>query len=826
VRSRIGIESAFSKSYHNYELPMVILFLIVLCVPVFGAVRPEEALAILEKRCIQCHGEKVGLSGLRLTSRENLLKGGAHGPSIKPGSASQSRLWQAVSGAIKPSMPPTGKLPDDEVAVLREWIDQGAPWVVGITPTAQSDWWAFQTAVKPAVPKIPGAEYPAEYPIDAFILARLQSANVNPSPEASRLALLRRASYDLHGLPPTPELVKAFLSDNSANAWEKLIDQLLDSPRYGERWGRHWLDLVRYGDTSGFEQDPYILEAWRYRDYVIQSFNEDKPYDRFVKEQLAGDELWPDDPVARTGTGFYRVGPNRDMLFKVEDLNRVEKLTDYVETTSSVFLGLTVGCARCHDHKFDPISQRDFYRMQAIFAPAVNDRVFLDYNPARFFDIAENYRTFKLRQIGDTIERIFKPHRERIRFAKLAFYPEEVRVAFKTPEDKRSAEQQALVTTYQDKARVTDDEIRAELSQGDNERLQAVEKQLITMFVGYAPPPMAPGITDLGREGPKTFIAVRGNWEVPGDEVQPGFPACLGGGDIPEPAVHARTTFRRKALAEWIARPENPLTARVMANRIWQFHFGNGLVGTPSDFGTRAGRPSHPELLDWLAHEFIERKWSIKAMHRLIMTSATYRRSANPSKRVRERDPNNQLFSHFNRRRLSAEELRDAVLQVSGTLNLKMGGVPVVPPLNSEELYGIIGRPADAWYVTANPEEHTRRSVYLISRRTFQQPMFAAFDAPEGIISCARRESSTSATQSLTLLNGRFMIEQSRALPEKIRDVDEIWWRVLGRAPTHEENEEAVRFLERQGALLGSERQALVEVARALMNVNEFLYID
>src|SRR5439155_849006 len=436
--------------------------------------------------------------------------------------------------------------------------------------------------------------------------------------------LIRRASFDLLGLPPTSEQVRQFVDDNSPGAWERLIDSLLASPRYGEKWGRHWLDLVRYGDTAGFEQDPYTLEAWRYRDYVIKSFNDDKPYDRFAKEQIAADELYPDEPEARVGTGYYRVGTNRDMLFKVEDVNVVEKLTDYVDTTSQVFLGLTVGCARCHDHKFDPIPQRDFYRMQAIFAPAVNDRVFLEYNPARFYDLAANGREYELRLIGEQINHIERPYRARLRGAKIAKLAPDVQAVLKLKPEERTPQQQAVATEMEEAVRVSDDEIRAALTQADAERLHGIEKRLVSLFAGYGPPPMAPGVIDVGREAPRTYIALRGNPDARGDEVKPGFLTILGGGEIPEPPIEAKSTGRRKALAEWMASADNPMFARVMVNRIWQFHFGSGLLATPSDFGTRAGKPSHPELLDWLASEFVERKWSMKAMHKLIMMSDTY----------------------------------------------------------------------------------------------------------------------------------------------------------------------------------------------------------
>jgi hypothetical protein len=489
-------------------------------------------------------------------------------------------------------------------------------------------------------------------------------------------------------------------------------------------------------------------------------------------------------------------------------------------------MGLTVGCARCHDHKFDPIPQRDYYRMQAIFAPAVNDRVFLDYNPARNYDIQANSRDFRLRQIAQHVRNIEAPYRKKLLEAKAAKLPDPVRIAALTDPEKRSPEQQTLVIQHKDALNISDDQVLAALSLADSERIQAIEKRLLGFFRNYDAPPMAPGIIDAGREAPRTYIALRGNYLTPGDEVQPGFLTALGGGEVPAPPLHAKSTFRRKALAEWMASADNPLFARVMVNRIWQYHFGTGLVKTSSDFGIRAGQPSHPELLDWLASEFVARKWSIKAMHKLIMTSDTYRRSANATPSALERDPANLLLSHMNRRRLESEEIRDAVLQVTGELNLKMGGAPIVPPLEAEELFGIIGNPQVAWSVTPDTEEHNRRTIYMLVRRTFQQPMFEAFDSPDGVLSCSRRNESTTAPQSLALLNSRFMVEEGRKVGARINTAAEAWTRILGRSPTGKEASAAQVFLTKQNELLGSRQAAMGELVRSLLNLNEFLYVD
>ena len=776
------------------------------------------AVAILQQKCSGCHGDASGMSGFKVTSRENLLRGGARGPAVVAGKSADSLLFKAVAGTGEVlRMPPTGGgLPANEVSILRDWIDSGANWSNSVTG-GMKQWWAFGKVTRAAG---------SANSINGFIDQKLKISGVAASPIADRLTLLKRASYDLTGLPPSQAQIDEFLGDQSPKAWESAIDQLLASPRYGEKWGRHWLDLARYGDTAGFEQDPYLLIAWRYRDYVIKSFNDDKPYDRFAKEQIAGDELFPDDAEARSGTGFYRVGPNRDLLFKVEDVNLVEKRTDMVDTTASVFLGLTVGCARCHDHKFDPIPQQDYYRLQAIFQPAVADRVFQEYNKGRQYDLSENSRSFRLYQMGEQSARINAKYADPLKAKKLAALPAEVVTALQTAEEKRTLDQARLALDNAPKIRVSQDEIDGLMSEEDKATIASISKRLLKIFTGYAPPPMSPAIIDIGRDAPKTFIAIRGNPETPGAEVQPGFPTALGGGDVPEPPLHAQTTYRRKALAEWIANEENPLFARVMVNRIWQFHFGSGLMRTSSDFGARGGFPSHPELLDWLAAEFAERKWSVKSMHKLIMMSAAYQRSANPTDTARAKDPGNGLLSHFNRRRLEAEEIRDASLQVTGELNLKMGGVPAVPPLTKEEMFGMIGDPANQWSVSPDPAEHVRRTIYTLQRRTFQHPMAQAFDGPDGVMSCPQRNESTTAPQSLALLNGGFTTDRAKALARAIKTPAEAWGRVYGRAPSEEENAVALALLDRQASLTGSRTAAIAEIVRGLLNTNEFLYVD
>ena len=764
----------------------------------------SDAVAVLAGKCQQCHNQQMQMAGVRLTSTADLT-------------ANRDRVLAAIAYTGKVKMPPTGKLAAADSALLATWLAAGAVFPSGGPPAAKaSTWWAFQPPVRPAGDNI-----------DHFINAKLSEKGLKLAAPADKLTLIRRATYDLHGLPPTNAEIQAFAADTRPDAYRQLIEKLLASPRYGEKWGRHWLDLARYGDTSGFEQDPYLLYSWRYRDYVIKSFNDDKPYDRFIRETIAGDEIYPEEPEAQQGTGFYTVSANRDMLFKQERENRVETLTDFTDTTSGVFLGLTVGCARCHDHKFDPIPQRDYYRMQAVFMPHQKTRIFLHYNNARGYDLNENTRTFRLQELGSQMMALLDPHRKALRDATLAKMSPEVNAAFKTPDDQKTPEQKKITDQFQKEVEPTDAQVYAVLSKVDAERLDKIEKKLVGMYKNFSPGPFSPGLTDISRESPRTFLPPKGGGE--GEEVGPGVLTALGGGDIAPPPLTAETTQRRKGLAEWIASPTNPLTARVMVNRIWQFHFGRGIVNTPSDFGTRA-TASHRELLDWLATEFVAQKYSIKAMHRLILNSAVYLQSSKPSPKGLEVDPDNTLLSHFTRRRLEAEEVRDSVLAAAGTLNLKMGGRPVVPTLATEELYGMSQPLNNAWIVTEDTREHDRRTIYMISRRNFRMPLLEAFDQPEGVLSCSRRDSSTTAPQSLSLLNGRFTLAQAGALAklvEKETDpVGAIWQRLFGRAPEAFEAERSTKFLAQQTQSLGNRQAALTELARGVFNLNEFLYVE
>jgi hypothetical protein len=810
--------------------------------------------AIIENRCLSCHGQ-AQMSGLDLRQLETILKGGKRGAAIQPGNAAGSLLYKAVAGEGELRMPPGKPLPAAEVALIRSWIDGGARWEK--TAASESTWWAFRPVVKPAVPSADPAW--EKNPIDSFVLRTLRQKGLTPAAPAEKRVLVRRAYLDLHGIPPTPQETAEFLDDSSPDAYEKLVDRLLASPRYGERFGRHWLDVVRYADTGGFETDMYYANAWRYRDYVIKSFNDDKPYDRFVQEQVAGDELWPGDLAlegtlevpeprlreleARIGTGLYTVGPTyHEAALNGEQL-RYEWLTDAVDTTAQAFLGLTIGCARCHDHKFDPISQRDYHRMMALFAGSEERNVSIVSKMNEFGYKAGYPGVLLVDEYKAAVERIDAKARKRTVDAIKAKFPREIVEAFDTPAGKRTPQQMEQATA------ITAEFIKVGLEEnasgvvyvpeytpeehGERERL--LRELGLAALKGRMEPQTA---TILGHSDviPEVRMTVRGDFHGTGDRVGPGFPVALGGaGDLVEPAERPFVPQRRKALALWLTRPGHPLTARVMVNRLWAWHFGRGLVGTPGDFGRQGEAPSHPELLDWLASEFVSQGWSIKKMHRLILLSNTYRMSGQANPANANIDAANRYLWRMNRRRLDAEQLRDSVLAVACTLNLKMGGRPVIPPLTAEEKTGLWAQ--SQWPASLNADEHRRRSVYLYAKRSFPYPMFTIFDVPDSSVSCPQRDSTTVAPQALALFNSSFVLDQARSLAKRLekehpeetgRQIDLLWKLVLGRSPAPSEAEQGLNFLKTNAETGGGNHRAapLEELCVVMLNTNEFLYID
>ncbi|MGO9471190.1 MAG: PSD1 and planctomycete cytochrome C domain-containing protein [Isosphaeraceae bacterium] len=730
---------------------------------------------VLVSECYRCHsaGAKQLRGNLRLDSRAAMLQGGDTGPAVVPGKAGESLILQAIRHRDGLEMPPKKpRLPASVIANFEVWISMGAPGPP-VDPSSESRGgldlarrhWAFQPLRQPPIPP---TKEPARVrnPVDAFVLARLQERGWPFAASASRTEWIRRVTFDLTGLPPTPDEVESYERDSAVDADTRLVDRLLSSPRYGEHWAQHWLDVVRYAETEGYEYDRSVPDSWRFRDYVIDSLNRDKPFDRFLTEQIAGDEIGPDDPECQIASIFHRLGPVRRNAGNPEiALSRNEVLTERTDIIGSAFLGLTIGCARCHNHKLEPVSQKDYYRLQAYVAATEENNINLA--PEAEFKAWEA-----------------KTHRLKNQIARLK---QKLRAAG-DPERKRLAQE-----------------------------IEALNDAM------PPPPPTIPAIkNDISR---RTRIRVlqRGIWENQGEPVAPRPPSVLV--LDAEPELPADVRDPRTRLARWLTSSEHPLTPRVIVNRIWAHHFGMGLVKTVNDFGTHGERPSHPELLDWLAASFVRNGWRLKPLHRMIVLSNAYRQSGrSPVATDAERsDPENRLLWRFSRRRLTAEEIRDAMLAVSRRLNPKPGGPSVIVPVDPE-LVKLLYKPSQ-WQVTTAKAEHDRRTIYLLAKRNLRLPFMEAFDAPALQSSCSRRESSTHAPQALELLNGRLSNDLARSFASRLRAespsampeaVDRAFRLALGRAPTD---------LERASSLAFLRDQPLEDFTLALFNVNEFLYV-
>jgi hypothetical protein len=686
-------------------------------------------------------------------------------------------------------------------------------------------WWAFQ---KPARPEIPDPrDRNVRTPVDAFLFDAMQANGVGPSSPANRETLLRRLTLDLTGLPPTPGEVDLFLRDRSPLAYEKVVDRLLASPHYGERWAQRWLDVVRYADTNGYELDEERPHAWRYRDYVVRSFNQDKPFDRFLREQIAGDELFPGDQDALIATGFHRAGPihlvggNQD-----EEMNRQEVLTEMAGAVGSVFLGLTVGCARCHNHKFDPILQSDYYRLQAIFAATEGKDIEVATPAERAeYEAAKKAHQARLDPIKKEIDAIEKPFRDRLRAEKKAKLEPRLREAYDTPEDKRTPEQKILAKDAKDQISPSWDEVLAQIPPAERERRTGLRRQMHQIEL-TAPQPLRTAYAVANMEkAPVAHILKIGDPHQKLAPVEPGLPKVFASPGIPFPND---ATGRRSALADWLASPDHPLTARVMVNRIWQFRMGTGLVATPNDFGLLGSRPSNPKLLDFFATEFVARNWSVKAIDRMIVLSSAYRRSTATIAANVEIDPSNKLYWRMNRRRLEGEAIRDSVLAASGMLKRRLGGPPIRVPIEPE-IYDIIFtefEPDNLWPLPLDRSEIYRRGLYLLNKRTVRLPMFANFDQPDAMTSCPVRPVSTHALQALNLMNSDFMTEQSAKLAARVTRecvgdrecaVRRAYKLVLARTPKPVESAMAHDFFRGGGRL--------EDFCLAMLNRTEFVYI-
>jgi len=705
--------------------------------------------------------------------------------------------------------------------------------------------WAYKPPVRPAVPAVENAAW-VRNPIDAFVLQKLRQAKLAPAPEADRAALLRRVTYDLTGLLPTPPEIDAFLSDARPDAYERAVERLLASPHHGERWATHWLDVARYAESNGYEVDGERKHAFRYRDYVVRSLNVDKPYDRFVTEQLAGDLLVGKDRDADllVAVGFNRCGPMHQVGGNVEPaMLRQEFLTEVANSVGTVFLGLTMGCAKCHDHKFDPISQADYFRLQAFFATTEAKDIDLaadaEQDAHRQAVAAVNAQIAPIKKDLDALE---APYRKKLAEAKKAALEPHFREALDLPLLKRTPEQVKLAMQAQTLLKVTWDEIVDALSPTDRERRAALRRKMHDLEATKPfPPAQAWSLTE--KAGPHTAkVLKRGSVNRPGEEVAAGYLEILGG--------QADPAFDRLALAKWLTRPDHPLTARVAVNRLWQHHFGRGIVATPGDFGVRGAKPTHPELLDWLATEFVRQGWSLKALHRLMVTSATYRQASVIA-------AENPLLAGMNRRRMEAEGLRDAALQVGGGLFREGYGPPVLVPIEPE-VYDLIfteGEPDNLWEVTRDARQHDRRSLYLFNKRNVRLPLLEAFDQPDTLTACPVRSVSTFAPQALHLLNGPFLRTQAQRLtvrllreagPEQEKQIAHAYRLALARPPKAEEVAFVKAFLAEQAEALRDRLRARLPVALpadlpadadpataaaladfclALLNGNEFLYV-
>jgi mono/diheme cytochrome c family protein len=906
---------------------------------------------IFAASCQRCHNARSKVAGLDLTTAEAFQRGGDGGPVINKDKPEESRLLKVVGYEGEMKMPPSGKLKDHEIAALTEWVKMGAPWPASATPVATESWpkkpaarsfseeekafWAYQPLNAQVTAQMKGEAW-AQSPIDRFILRKLEEKNLTPAPPADKLTLLRRATFDLTGLPPTEREMRDFLADQSTDAFNKVVERLLASPRYGERWGRHWLDVARYADSTGNDEDHRYPHAWKYRDYVIESFNNDLPYDQFIREQVAGDLLPAKNPgeVNRRGiiaTGFLALGPKaiaqqdkKKMLYDVYD--------EQVDVTTKAFLGLTVACARCHDHKFDPILTKDYYAMIGMFA---STRSFS--NPDSHVS-AVLEKPLVPREEFERYQAAKRAHQEKERRVRLAI--EEIMDDVKEPAVKESSPRMAdyfvaARKIYQDNAPLAGvarqsnlneealkrwvdflkagDDVRgylnewndaspdklAEVARSYQERFQkrfaeweekigkwradyrkalaenkalpdkpnfeaGVDRFFNDVYFGGGPfaagfkdqkyfssekwskltalrkeqgelkksapaePEMACAIEDGEQVEQKVFI--RGDYNNSGEAAPKGFPAILARYDTKPSFVGSG----RLQFAEWLTQPGHPLTARVMVNRIWQWHFGEGLVRTPDNFGKMGERPTHPELLDYLAAEFVKSGWSIKAMHRMIMLSNAYRMSSiNPNvapKTLEDADPDNRLLTRFNRRRLSIEEMRDGLLAVDGTLDLTMGGTLQT------------GRGTDGennqGRLSLNPEKLKRRTVYLPLRRANLPTLLNLFDFGDATTTSGKRQLTNVATQALFWLNSEFLYERAHNVAKSLLDrkemsdaarVETAYALVLNRHPDKDEIDRGLNYVagfKRKFAGENAGQKAWQSLCRVLMSSNDFVYVD
>ncbi len=852
----------------------------------------NDVLPIFQMRCVLCHGKRRQEGGLDLRTQAARIKGGKSGPALAPGNPDESLLMKKI---LAGEMPPAKMLfeyavrpPDSaEVETLRKWIAAGCPPAPEENAAANNaadplvsdearKFWSFEPLRRPPVPKVQHADR-VRNPIDAFLLEKLEAKGLSFSADADRLKLMRRAYLDLTGIPPSPAEISAYLADTQPDAYERLIDKLLASTHYGERWGLFWLNAAGYSDSEGIiDEDLVRPHAWRYRDYVIRSLNHDKPYDRFLLEQIAGDELadykrakqvTPELLDKLTATGFLRMAPDGTYSPSNSSVpERMNLIADEVEVLSSAVLGLTMGCARCHNHKYDPIPQRDYYRFSAILMTAYDPYDWLipaSENPyklkygRRHIDLAlESERqevsrfnsplAQEQKKLEAALAAAEKPFRDKLLEERLAALPQGVRDDLhklaQTPEEKRTEFQKYLAGRFEDTLKVTTDDLIKKYPEFKPER-EKLKKAIDEVKAKTRPKPEIRALFDMGGEPSATYLLRRGDVRMPGERVQPGVPSVLRAGlkpyKIEPPWPGSESSGRRLALARWLVQPNHPLTSRVIVNRIWMHHFGRGIVSSPANFGHTGAAPSHPELLDWLATEFVRQGWSIKAMHRLIMTSSAYRQSSLVDARAQQLDPENTLLSLMPMRRLDAESLYDSILAVTGRLDPSQFGPPAEVDIK-----------ADGEVLAKGTKRGYRRSIYVLQRRVYPMTQLDVFDQPPMSPNCIERRQSTVPTQALQMMNGDTLRELSRYMAARLIDdfgedarkqIEQAYVRAYSRPPTDSEVQTAldgITALQKQWfvhldqetpetpKLYTARWRALADFCRALLSSAEFLYID
>ncbi|MCH2200403.1 MAG: PSD1 and planctomycete cytochrome C domain-containing protein [Fuerstiella sp.] len=801
----------------------------------------NDAAEILTRSCLKCHAGNSPKSQLDLSTRDGILAGGEQGgPAYDTDDPNNSNLIQAIryDGL---EMPPNRQLPVNDIRILEQWVQQGMPWprdhrqlesAEATGPPEVNEetkgFWSFQPLTEPLVPDSNWGFNE----IDNFIASRLAENGLEPSPASDAQSLVRRMHYNVTGLPPEPEAAERWTArlhqnDGTVNqaALEELIETLLASPHYGEQWGRHWLDLVRYAETNSYERDGAKPYVWRYRDYVIRAFNSDKPYDQFITEQLAGDELENCTSESVIATGYYRLGRWDDEPVD-HALAFYDDLDDIIGTTFQTMLGLTVNCARCHDHKIDPIPQRDYYRLLGFFR---NIRRYGIRSDKTVRDAS--VREVDLPEEASLLDQEYIAHDEKISNVKrLIDEFEQTVIPLLTEPQKEDFE---FVTS---RLPIVNSLLDSGLTKEQITEYQRLDKQLKTLQEnGPSGRAKVLCITEDMETIHTTHVLTRGNPHAPGEEVLPGFPSVLSPPNInmPEIPEGAKTTGRRKVLAAWITSPQNPLTARVMVNRIWQYHFGRGIVRSSSDFGFQGTPPTHPLLLDWLASQFVTSGWSVKHMHRLIMSSATFQMSSSARQHALNQDPVNDLFWRFNMRRMSAEEIRDSILWAAGNLNTKKMFGPSIYTDIPDEVKAGQSQPGRGWE-TSSPEDQNRRSIYIHVKRSLVDPLLVSFDFADTDQACPVRFVTTQPTQALGLLNSKFMQQQAAAFADSLRkqqsSIDQVrqgLTLVTQRPPSEDEIRKGLILIEQLQSKEGlTSDQALQYFCLLALNLNEFIYLD